>query len=125
MILFLYRELEVVHNVVLLNHRFSTNGLLMRFWYLSPSTSMCSSVSSQTNLNFNGPCTDPEGGQGIRTPPPPLKNHKNIGFLSNTGPDPLKNHKATKPTFNVGPLSAHQRNAISMPFAGGQMMAHF
>ena len=23
-----------------------------------------------------------------------LKNHKNIGFLSNTGPDPLKNHKA-------------------------------
>ena len=25
----------------------------------------------------------------------PLKNQKNIGFLSNTGPDPLKNHKAT------------------------------
>ena len=23
-------------------------------------------------------------------PPPPLKNHKNIGSLSNTGPDPLK-----------------------------------
>ena len=22
-------------------------------------------------------------------PPPPLKNHKNIGFLRNTGPDPL------------------------------------
>ena len=33
------------------------------------------------------------GGQGVRTPPP-LKNHKNIGFLSNTGPDPLKHHKA-------------------------------
>ena len=32
---------------------------------------------------------DPEGGQGVRTPPP-LKNHKNVGFLSNTGPDPLK-----------------------------------
>ena len=29
------------------------------------------------------------GGQGVRTPPP-LKNHKNIGFSSNTGPDPLK-----------------------------------
>ena len=27
------------------------------------------------------------GGQGVRTP---LKNHKNIGFLRNTGPDPLK-----------------------------------
>ena len=29
--------------------------------------------------------------------PPPLKYHKNIGFLSNTGPDPLTNPKATKP----------------------------
>ena len=26
----------------------------------------------------------------------PLKNHKYIEFLSNTGPDLLKNHKATK-----------------------------
>ena len=26
----------------------------------------------------------------VRTPPPPLKNYKSIGFLSNTGPDPLK-----------------------------------
>ena len=43
----------------------------------------------------------------------PLKNHENIGFLSNTGPDPLKNHKATKPAFNVGPLSARQRNALN------------
>ena len=50
-------------------------------------------------------------GQGVRTPSP-LKNHKNIGFLSNTGPDPLKIHKATKPAFNVGPLSARQQNAI-------------
>ena len=50
------------------------------------------------------------------TPPPP-ENHKNIGFLCNTGPDPLKkNHKAAKPEFNVGPSSARQRNAISMAF---------
>ena len=55
-------------------------------------------------------CADPDGGgQGIRTP---LKNHKNIGFLSSTGPDPLKNHKAAKPAFNVGSSSARQRNAI-------------
>ena len=46
-------------------------------------------------------CADPEGGgQGSG---PPLKNHKNIGFLSNTGPDPLRILKATKPAFNVGP----------------------
>ena len=38
------------------------------------------------------------GGGEDRGSGPPLKNHKNIGFLSNTGPDPLKNHKATKPT---------------------------
>ena len=50
-------------------------------------------------------CADPEGGQGG---PDPLKNHKNIGFLRNTGTDPLKNRKATKPAFNVGPSSARQ-----------------
>ena len=47
---------------------------------------------------------------------PTLKNHKNIGFLSNTGPDPLKNHKATKPALNVRPSLVHQRNPIYMAF---------
>ena len=50
---------------------------------------------------------------GGTSPPPPLKNHKYIGFLSNTGPDLLKNHKATKPAFNVGPPSASQRNDVN------------
>ena len=49
------------------------------------------------------------GGRGSGLP---LKNHKDIGFISNSGPDPLKNHKATKPVFNVGQSSARQRNAI-------------
>ena len=44
------------------------------------------------------------GGQGVRTPPPPLKNHKNIGFLSNIGPNALKNYKATKPACKVVPF---------------------
>ena len=52
------------------------------------------------------------GGDRGSRPPPPLKKHKKLRFLSNTGPDPLKNHKATKQEFNVGPLSAHQRNAM-------------
>ena len=34
------------------------------------------------------PCEDPVGGQGSG---PPMKNHKNIGFLCYSGPDPLKN----------------------------------
>ena len=47
-------------------------------------------------------CADPEGVQGILTPPTPhSKNHKVIGFLSNTGPVPLNRNKATKPSFNV------------------------
>ena len=49
------------------------------------------------------------GGTGDLDPP---KNHKNIGFLSNTGPDPLGNHKATKPAFIVVPSLARQRNTI-------------
>ena len=34
---------------------------------------------------------------GDRGSGPSLKNHKLIGFPSNTGPDPLKNHKAIIP----------------------------
>ena len=48
--------------------------------------------------------------------PDPPENHKNIGFLINTGPDPLKNYRATKPAFNIG-LSL----AVS---TDGPMMAH-
>ena len=66
------------------------------------------------------PSADPEGGRGLD----PLKTHKNIGFLSNTGPDPLKNHKATQPAFNVG---GHHRPSSETPFkwcfAGGPVMA--
>ena len=52
------------------------------------------------------------GGAGGPDPPTPLKNHRNIGFHSNSGPDPLKKHKATKSALNVGPLAARTRNAI-------------
>ena len=52
---------------------------------------------------------NPEGGAACPDPP---ENHKNIGFLRNTGPDRLKNHKTTKPAFNVGPPLARRRNAI-------------
>ena len=46
-------------------------------------------------------CMEPEKGAG--GPDPTLKNHNNIGFLSNTGLGPLNNHKATKAAVNVGP----------------------
>ena len=63
-------------------------------------------------LNQLSACAVPEGGAGDLPPPPPLKNHKNIGFLSNTDPDPLENHKATKPAFNAGPTAACKQNTI-------------
>ena len=58
-----------------------------------------------------------EGGTGgPDPPPPPLKNHKNIGFLNNICSDTLKNHKASKPALNVGSSWACQQKAISMAF---------
>ena len=41
--------------------------------------------------------------------PDPLKDHKNIGFLCNTGP-------ATKPAFSVVPPAARLLNVIYMEF---------
>ena len=38
-------------------------------------------------------CADPDGGQGVR---PHLKNHKNIGSLSNTGLEPLKKSQSNQ-----------------------------
>ena len=64
------------------------------------------------------------GSRGGQVSGPPLKNYKNIGFLSNAGPDSLKNHKATKPAFNVGPSSASQLYKRHLN-AGGLMMAGF
>ena len=49
-------------------------------------------------------CADPQGGGGVRTP---LKNHKNIGFLSNTGPGPLKITKLSSQHLMLG----HHRDA--------------
>ena len=60
---------------------------------------------------------DPEGGGGVRTPPP-LENHKAIGYFSNIGPDLLEKHKAIKPAFDAVSSSAHQRNANGVSLVG-------
>ena len=51
------------------------------------------------------------GAEGPDTPPP-LKNPKNIGFLSNTGLDLLKNHKATKPQVSYRFLTAENLRLV-------------
>ena len=57
------------------------------------------------------------GGQGVRTPPP-LKNHKNIGFLSNIGPDPLKNQQSYQASIKrwaiIGPPTKRHLNGVSL-----------
>ena len=67
--------------------------------------------------------------------PPSLKNHKNIGFSSNTGPDPLKNrsYQASIQCWAIIGTQAKRhlmafrwradRNAINWRFAGGPIMA--
>ena len=57
---------------------------------------------------------DLEGGTGGPDPPPPLENHKNIGFLSNTGRDPLKITKLP----SQHPMLGHHRHASETPFNG-------
>ena len=71
------------------------------------------SISISVCIHCPVPCADPEGGQGVRTPPPP-KNHKNIEFLSNTGPDPQEFSKLPSQHSTLG----HHRHASETPFKG-------
>ena len=57
---------------------------------------------------------DQEGWGGAGVLPPPLQNHKNIGFLSNTGPDPLNSHTAIKLAVGVVPSSKRHQNGVWM-----------
>ena len=52
--------------------------------------------------------------RGTGGPDTPLKNHKNIGSLSNFGPDPLKNHKTYQVSIQclatIGPSAKRHLN---------------
>ena len=55
------------------------------------------------------------GGGGGRGHGPPLENHKNIVFFSNTGPDPIENLKSTHvPSQHY--ITGHHRSASETPF---------
>ena len=78
-------------------------------------------------MNPNGFRVRIQRGAGVPDPPPsppPPENHKNIGFLSNTGPDPLK---ITKLPSQHSVLGHHQHTSetpfkFKWRFAGGLMM---
>ena len=60
------------------------------------------------------------GGTGGLDPP---KNHKNIGFLSNTGPDPLKITKLPSQHSMLGHHQHASETSLKWCFTGGPMMA--
>ena len=59
-------------------------------------------------------CADPEWETVGPDPPPPLKNDKNIGFLSRTDPDPLKITKLPSQHSMLG----HHWHARETPLNG-------
>ena len=66
-------------------------------------------------------CADQEGGQGIRTPP--LKDHKVIEFVSNTGLDPLKITKLLSQHSILGYHPPASETSFKLSLAGRPMMA--
>ena len=83
------------------------NSIFDHFWFNTRIWVLCVSPFYGPTLKI--PCADPEGrGTGG------LKNHKNIGFLSNTGPDPLKITKLPSQHSMLG----HHRPASETPFNG-------
>ena len=60
-------------------------------------------------------------GQGFLTPP--LRNHKNIEFLVNTGPE--KNTKLPSQHSMLGHHRPPAKRHLNWRFAGGPMMARF
>ena len=70
-----------------------------------------------TNHYLTPAYADPEGGDRGSGPPPPLKNHKNIGFLRNTGPGLLKSqgYQASIQCWAIiGPPGKCHLNGVSL-----------
>ena len=61
-------------------------------------------------------------GGGDRGSGPPLKNHENIGFLSNNGPEPLRNQAIIQCRIIISPTAKHHLNGVWLV---GAMMALF
>ena len=98
--------------------------LIQKYWYGPPLE-----IHKTTQPAFGvGPSAARRrmgGSRGETGGPDPLKNHKNIGFHSNTGPYPLKKYKATIQSQHS--IMGHHRHVSDTPFklrfAGGPMLA--
>ena len=93
------------------------------FWNRSCDCSVYTTSDGSTPAQMFQSCADPEGGgQGVRNPPPPLKNCKNIGFLSNSGLDPLK---ITKLPSQNSMLGHNHHNSFRWRADGGRLIVVF
>ena len=80
----------MVLTVLLLHKRGCSCKIKHLLKFLNIISTLMLSVSNRVSLSLSlYLCADPEGGRGPDPLPPPLKNYKTIGFLSNTGPYPL------------------------------------
>ena len=70
-------------------------------------------------------CADQEGGQGVRTPPPPLKNRNFMGFPSNTGLDSLEITKLLSQHSTEGHYRPASETPFQWRFAGRPIIARF
>ena len=68
-------------------------------------------------------CGSRGGGGGTGGPDHPLKNPKNIGFLSSTGLDPLEFTKLPSQHSMLGHYQHTSETPFKWRFAGGQIMA--
>ena len=103
-----------VQPVTLGSPRQQTTEVLSHFQVAFPDPKQ-TELEAMFQGKYIGPCANTEGGGGDAWGPDPLplKNHKNIGFLSNSGPDPLKNYTATVSAFNVGASSARAKRHLN------------
>ena len=84
--------------------------------WLSELTELCDISHARILRVVGGGGGGGGGGQGVR------KNHKNIGFLSNTGPDPLKITKLSSQHSMLGHHRPSSKTTFKWNFAGGPMM---
>ena len=112
-----YEQIFYKQNFIILEANAKTGFLTVRLivfvyhYFLETAFYLCSIyLSALQTRNFHGSKQYEHWSHARIWGSPPQKNHKNIGFLSNTSPDPLKNHKATK--------LGHHRPTSEMPLNG-------
>ena len=89
----LYERVFWIPNAIMCDMTTQKMRILMSMMTMTQLIRQLSSLDTGTYVNAKWACVDPEGVQGVRTPPEKITNYR--GFC-NTGPDPLKFSKFSK-----------------------------